>query len=145
MRPKPSIETCYITTICVGFMGPSKSSVTFVKAVFKACKRIGYPVTSGFTIMYRLIYYDDVTGKRRTGAIVTQLERKSRFYLVKKIASKHYNAVAEAPLKYYSPLWSCFTSLADNGVEFTDHGQIAAELNTNVYFAAPYKPPTNSA
>tara|TARA_R100000750_G_scaffold2401_2_gene2071 strand:+ start:24701 stop:25090 length:390 start_codon:yes stop_codon:yes gene_type:complete len=37
---------------------------------------------------------DTVIGKRGTCAIVTLLERKSRFYLVKKVTSKHADAEA---------------------------------------------------
>lgn len=37
---------------------------------------------------------DTVIGKRGTGAIVTILERKSRFYLLRKVTSKHAESVA---------------------------------------------------
>lgn len=61
-------------------------------------------------------------GKRGTGAIVTLLERKSRFYLVKKVTSKH----AEATIKMLQPFKVLVNSItADSGLEFAEHKRIA--------------------
>lgn len=82
---------------------------------------------------------DTVIGKRGTGAIVTLLERKSRFYLVKKVTSKHADAVADATIEMLQPFKALVHSItADNGLEFADHERIAEELDTDVYFADPY-------
>ena len=82
---------------------------------------------------------DTVIGKRGTGAIVTILERKSRFYLVKKVTSKHAQAVAEATVEMLQPFKALVHSItADNGLEFADHAVMAKELDTDVYFADPY-------
>ena len=60
---------------------------------------------------------DTVIGKRGTGAIVTLLERKSRFYLVKKVTSKHADAVADATIEMLQPFKALVHSItADNGL-----------------------------
>lgn len=82
---------------------------------------------------------DTVIGKRGTGAIVTLLERKSRFYLVKKVTSKHADAVANATIEMLQPFKVMVHSItADNGLEFAAHERIADSLDTDVYFADPY-------
>ena len=82
---------------------------------------------------------DTVIGKRGTGAIVTLLERKSRFYLVKKVTSKQADAVADATIKMLQPFKALVHSItADNGLEFADHRRIAESLDRAVYFADPY-------
>lgn len=82
---------------------------------------------------------DTVIGKRGSGAIVTLLERKSRFYLVKKVTSKHADAVADATIAMLQPFKVLVHSItADNGLEFADHERIVEELDTDVYFADPY-------
>ncbi len=70
---------------------------------------------------------------------MTILERKSRIYLVRKITSKRADAVAEATIDMLQPFKALVHSItADNGLEFADHERIARELETDVYFAAPY-------
>ncbi len=82
---------------------------------------------------------DTVIGKQGTGAIVTILERKSRFYLVRKVTSKRADAVAAATIDMLQPFKALVHSItADNGLEFADHERIARELETDVYFADPY-------
>ena len=61
---------------------------------------------------------DTVIGKNHKGGLVTLAERKSRYVLAGKIHSKH---------------------AADNGREFAGHESIAAELQTSIYFAHPYR------
>ncbi|EGN75172.1 transposase, IS30 family [Idiomarina sp. A28L] len=82
---------------------------------------------------------DTVIGKRGTGVIVTALERKSRFYLTRKLASKHAGDVADTLIKMLQPFQSLVhTITADNGLEFAEHKRVAAGLNADVYFADPY-------
>ncbi len=82
---------------------------------------------------------DTVIGKRGTGVIATALERKSRFYLTRKLASKHAGDVADALIKMLRPFQSLVhTITADNGLEFAEHKRVAAGLNADVYFADPY-------
>lgn len=82
---------------------------------------------------------DTVLGKHGTGAIVTILERKSRFYLAKKVSSKSANAVTKATLEMLMPYKDyVHTITADNGREFAGHQEIAAALEAKLYFAHPY-------
>lgn len=82
---------------------------------------------------------DTVLGKHGTGAIVTILERKSRFYLAKKVSSKSADAVTKATIEMLMPFKECVhTITADNGREFAGHEQIGIALDTKIYFAHPY-------
>ncbi|WP_419236975.1 IS30 family transposase (plasmid) [Photobacterium leiognathi subsp. mandapamensis] len=82
---------------------------------------------------------DTVLGKHGTGAIVTILERKSRFYLAKKVASKSAAEVTKATIDMLMPYKDCVhTITADNGREFAGHQEIAEALDADVYFAHPY-------
>lgn len=82
---------------------------------------------------------DTVLGKHGTGAIVTILERKSRFYLVKKVPSKSANDVTKATIEMLRPYKEfVHTITADNGREFAGHEEVARELEAEVYFAHPY-------
>lgn len=82
---------------------------------------------------------DTVLGKHGTGAIVTILERKSRFYLAKKVSSKSANAVTKATLEMLMPYKNyVHTITADNGKEFAGHQEIAEALEAKLYFTHPY-------
>ncbi|MCQ1061414.1 IS30 family transposase, partial [Photobacterium sp. ZSDE20] len=82
---------------------------------------------------------DTVLGKHGTGAIVTILERKSRFYLAKKVASKSAVEVTKATIKMLMPYKHLVhTITADNGHEFAGHQTIAEALKAKLYFAHPY-------
>ena len=82
---------------------------------------------------------DTVIGKQGTGAMVTLLERKSSFYIVKKVSSKQADVVADATIEMLQPFKSLVHSItSDNGKEFAEHQRIGRELNTDVYFADPY-------
>ena len=82
---------------------------------------------------------DTVIGQNHKGALVTIVERKSRFTLIKRVESKHAEGVTAATiilLKPYSD--KVFTITADNGKEFAGHETISKELDAQVYFAHPY-------
>lgn len=82
---------------------------------------------------------DTVLGKHGTGAIVTLVERKSRFYLAKKVESKSAELVTQATIEMLRPYKdNVHTITADNGREFAGHQAIANALDTEVYFAHPY-------
>ena len=82
---------------------------------------------------------DTVLGMHGTGAIVTILERKSRFYLAKKVPSKSSAEVTKATIEMLMPYKDCVhTITADNGREFAGHLEIAEALNAEWYFAHPY-------
>jgi len=52
---------------------------------------------------------DTVLDKHGTGAIVTILERKSRFYLAKKVSSKSADVVTKATIEMLMPFKGCVT------------------------------------
>lgn len=82
---------------------------------------------------------DTVLGKQGTGALVTVLERKTRFYLVKKAPSKSAEDVAQATIELLAPYKNhVHTITADNGREFAAHELVSATLETKFYFAHPY-------
>lgn len=82
---------------------------------------------------------DTVLGRQGTGAMVTIAERKSRFYLVKKVQAKTAAEVRDATIEMLKP-YAAFvhTITADNGSEFVEHQAIANALDADIYFAHPY-------
>ena len=82
---------------------------------------------------------DTVLGKQGTGALVTIAERKTRFYLVKKVNAKSAEEVRKATIELLRPYANyVHTITADNGSEFVEHEAIAEALKAKVYFAHPY-------
>jgi IS30 family transposase len=82
---------------------------------------------------------DTVIGKNHQGALVTIVDRKSKFTLIKKVESKHAEGVTAALIELLEPYkGSIHTITADNGKEFAGHEEVAQALGANVYFAHPY-------
>jgi transposase, IS30 family len=82
---------------------------------------------------------DTVIGKNHQGALVTIVDRVSKFTLIKKVASKHADVVTEATITLLQPyLEKTLTITADNGKEFAGHESIKAALDADIYFAHPY-------
>jgi IS30 family transposase len=82
---------------------------------------------------------DTVIGNNHQGALVTIVDRVSKFTLIKKVASKHADVVTEATIILLRPyLDKTITITADNGKEFAGHEKIKAALDADVYFAHPY-------
>ena len=82
---------------------------------------------------------DTVLGKQGTGVLVTLAERKSRFYLVKRVASKQATVVRDAIIEMLTPyIDQVHTITFDNGGEFAEHKAIEEALGAKAYFAHPY-------
>jgi IS30 family transposase len=82
---------------------------------------------------------DTVIGQNHQGALVTIVDRVSKFTLIKKVNSKHAEVVTAATISLLQPyLDKTLTITADNGKEFAGHETIKEQLNANVYFAHPY-------
>jgi IS30 family transposase len=82
---------------------------------------------------------DTVIGAHHQGAIVTLVDRKSKFSLFTKVPDKTKDEVSEAietSLKSYKK--NVHTLTFDNGKEFADHQKIAANLEAKCFFAKPY-------
>jgi IS30 family transposase len=82
---------------------------------------------------------DTVIGQNHQGALVTIVDRMSKFTLIKKVDSKHAEVVTAATIILLQPyLDKTLTITADNGKEFAGHETIKEQLSANVYFAHPY-------
>ncbi|MCJ7776022.1 MAG: IS30 family transposase [Desulfobulbaceae bacterium] len=82
---------------------------------------------------------DTIIGAGRQGAIVTLVERKSRFTLLKQVANRTAAVVEDAILDLLKPYQvATHTITFDNGKEFANHQSISEKLKSDVYFAHPY-------
>jgi len=82
---------------------------------------------------------DTVIGKNHQQAIVTIVERVSKFSVMKKVKQKTAEAVANATIELLSPYQDrVLTITADNGKEFAQHEKVAGALECDYYFAHPY-------
>jgi len=82
---------------------------------------------------------DTVIGKNHQQAIVTIVERVSKFSVMKKVKQKTAEAVANATIELLKPYQDrVLTITADNGKEFAQHEKVAGALECDYYFAHPY-------
>lgn len=82
---------------------------------------------------------DTVIGQNHQGALVTIVDRVSKFTLIKKVDSKHAEGVTEATIILLQPyIDKTLTITADNGKEFAGHEKMKEHLKADVYFAHPY-------
>ena len=78
-------------------------------------------------------------GKGHSGALVTIVERKTKFTVSMRINDKTAETVTAATLALLTPFKdSVLTITADNGKEFAYHERIARALDAKVNFADPY-------
>jgi IS30 family transposase len=82
---------------------------------------------------------DTVIGKGHRGALVTLVERKSLYTVIRAVRRKTAEAVRKAVNCGLTPHRDrVHTITYDNGREFSDHQGMAADLETRIYFAHPY-------
>jgi IS30 family transposase len=82
---------------------------------------------------------DTMIGKGHSGALVTIVERVTRFTVSKQVKGKSAKAVTAATLTLLTPFKNLVRTItSDNGKEFACHETIAAELDCQFYFAHPY-------
>jgi IS30 family transposase len=82
---------------------------------------------------------DTLIGKGHAGALVSLVERKSRYTLLQPVTQRLADLVAQAILSFLSPFTDLVhTITADNGKEFSEHVRIAESLQTIFFFAHPY-------
>ena len=82
---------------------------------------------------------DTVVGKDHKGFLVTVVDRKSKFTMIKSVATKHADTVTQALIEMMTPVKNIsHTITSDNGKEFAYHKQVSAALDTDFYFANPY-------
>lgn len=82
---------------------------------------------------------DTVIGANHKGALVTLVERVSKFTLIGQVPHKQASLVSAKSIELLKPYqdW-VHTITTDNGKEFAQHQTISQQLKTQVYFAHPY-------
>jgi IS30 family transposase len=82
---------------------------------------------------------DTVIGNNHRQAIVSIVERKTGFTLIRKVERKTALAVSQAMIGLLKPYRKkVHTITSDNGKEFAGHEEIASKLKADFYFAHPY-------
>ena len=82
---------------------------------------------------------DLIIGKGHTQAIVSLVERKSRFTLLRRIQRKTAKETCVAIIEEMKRFPEMFQTLTlDNGLEFAAHEEITKEIGVSIYFATPY-------
>jgi len=82
---------------------------------------------------------DTIISAGNRGAIVTLVERRTRFTLLKQVTRRTASEVEDAILDLLRPYHAVtHTITCDNGKEFAYHQNIAQKLQVEVYFAHPY-------
>ena len=83
---------------------------------------------------------DTVVGKGRTGYVLTNVDRASRYTVARKLERQTAQSVEEAMYDAMRrmPQAKRQTQTFDNGKEFARHETIALRLKLAVYFAHPY-------
>ena len=83
---------------------------------------------------------DTVIGKGQSGAMVTIVERKTKFTVAAQVPDRKAETVTQATLKLLEPYKSAvLTITGDNGKEFSYHKEITKVLGAPVYFCHPYR------
>ncbi len=81
---------------------------------------------------------DTIIGVEDKGAILTLVDRKSKYTIMEKLKAKTAEAVLAAIERRFSELpYRVYTMTFDNGKEFSAHERIAKTLNAKCYFATP--------
>jgi IS30 family transposase len=82
---------------------------------------------------------DTLVGKNQQGALVSLVERKSRYTLLGWVQRRQADLVKQTVVSLLIPLTNRVLSItSDNGKEFAEHLQIAEALDTAFYFSHPY-------
>lgn len=80
---------------------------------------------------------DTIIGKSHQQAIVTLVDRKSRYLIMQKVEKRTAEKVGEATITMLSTK-TCKTITSDNGKEFANHELVAKELKVDYFFAHPF-------
>ena len=84
---------------------------------------------------------DTIIGARHRGALVSVVDRCSKFTFLQRVMNKTAAAVGGAVLARLGPVSALTHTLtADNGKEFAGHREVAAGLSAGFYFATPSLP-----
>lgn len=82
---------------------------------------------------------DTIIGKNHKRVIVTIVERKTAFFMMRKLEhGKSAKGLAKQLIEVLLPYKNAVRSItSDNGGEFAEHKLISKKLNTDFYFANP--------
>lgn len=84
---------------------------------------------------------DTVVGCAHKGALVTLVERKSRFTLAGHVGKKTSESVGGMVVELLAPYKKEVSTITfDNGHEFAGHLNISRRLDADIYFARPHSP-----
>ena len=82
---------------------------------------------------------DTLIGKGHKHAIVSLVERKSGYAVLKKVSKKTSELVRSAIIKGLQPISEKVKTITfDNGLEFSQHAEIDKALKSKSYFADPF-------
>jgi len=82
---------------------------------------------------------DLIIGKYHQGAIVTIVDRKSKFTLMRLLPTKEAKGVTQAIIELLRPIKNViYTITSDNGKEFALHQEVSSSLDIDFYFCDPY-------
>ncbi|MFK8289217.1 IS30 family transposase [Capnocytophaga canimorsus] len=82
---------------------------------------------------------DLIVGAEHKGAILTIVERKTKFLIMRKLSSKNAKSLAKAMIEALLPYNDYVKTItSDNGLEFSEHEYISKKLICDFYFANPY-------
>jgi IS30 family transposase len=82
---------------------------------------------------------DTIIGAKHEGAVMSHVERKSKYTKLAKLPAKTANAVVTASQRVLAPLAHRVETITyDNGKEFAAHAAIANSLGALCFFAKPY-------
>jgi transposase, IS30 family len=80
---------------------------------------------------------DLMFAQSRSEALLTMVERKTLFTLLRRVESKSPKVIAEKTISALSQQ-CCLSITNDNGFEFRDHQKESTALNVPIYFTNPY-------
>jgi len=82
---------------------------------------------------------DTIVGANHKGAIVSMVDRKSKFVKLELISDARAESTKDAMVRSLEPIKNhVLTLTSDNGKEFAKHDKIAELLDSKFYFANPY-------
>jgi transposase, IS30 family len=82
---------------------------------------------------------DTIIGKGQQQAVVSLVERKSKYTLLHKVEHKTQELVSDGIVAQMQPMHALVHTITfDNGSEFAGHAKVSERLETDVYFARPY-------
>jgi IS30 family transposase len=81
---------------------------------------------------------DLIIGYRASGYVLSVIDRKSKFTVLRKLKTKRKLPVKEGLVHAMRKMRSAHTLTLDNGREFSAHQDLSRETGVNIYFANPY-------